>query len=152
MRWRCQFDLESEFQSDARSDSSDIGDRSADDGVGANGADAGVHGYSGKRWREQGRELGAVGRGMHRGSVWDAFGGEQRFWSCGDLYGACECAEPGGSYADGDLGCGHHEGGDRDGDDYRGTRCGSTGERDTDAEARWVGARTKFEFHRDGDK
>jgi hypothetical protein len=49
MRWRRQFDFESEFQSDAHSDSGDIGDDSADDGVGANGADAGVHGYSGKR-------------------------------------------------------------------------------------------------------
>ena len=49
MRWRrCQFDFESEwFRSD--SDAGDIGHSSADDGVRANGADAGVHGYSGKR-------------------------------------------------------------------------------------------------------
>jgi hypothetical protein len=50
LRWRgCQFDFESESEFDARSASGDIGDGSADDGVGANGADAGVHGYSGKR-------------------------------------------------------------------------------------------------------
>lgn len=152
MRWgRCQFAFESEwFRSD--SGAGDIGHSSADDGFGANGANAGVHGYSGERQREQGRELGAVGRGMHRGSVRDAFGGEQRFGSCVHLYGARECAESGDGYANGDLGCGHNEGGDRNGDNCGGARCGSTRERDAGAETRRVGARAKLEFHCDGDK
>ena len=119
---RCRLEFESEFQPDARSASGDIGDGSADGSVGANGADASVHGYSGKRQHEQGRELGTVGHGMHRGSVRDAFGGEQRFRSCGHLYGGCECAESGDSYTDSDIDCGHYEGSDRDGDDYGGAR------------------------------
>jgi hypothetical protein len=49
LRWRrFQFAFESEwFRSD--SDAGDIGDDNADDGIGANRTDSGVHSYRGER-------------------------------------------------------------------------------------------------------
>lgn len=92
---------------------SNLGGRSAHDGIRASFAATIIYSRRSKRQREQGRDLGAIGHGLHRGSLRHAFGDFQRLGSCGNLYGPCGGAKSGERDADGNVGGGWDEDGYR---------------------------------------